>query len=125
MPSPQLFQRLGISHPVFQAPIGAIASAELAAAVAEAGGVGHLACTWRSPDQLRELLRTMRSLTKRAYGANLVLDFSTSVSVLRSNSVCPSFRFSGVMEPSPCPRQGRRRGRHSGGRFGRRCQASR
>jgi nitronate monooxygenase len=75
MPSPQLFQRLGISHPVFQAPIGAIASAELAAAVAEAGGVGHLACTWRSPDQLRELLGTMRSLTKRAYGANFVLDF--------------------------------------------------
>jgi NAD(P)H-dependent flavin oxidoreductase YrpB (nitropropane dioxygenase family) len=75
MPLPQLFQRLGINHPVFQAPIGAIASAELAAAVAEAGGVGHLACTWRSPDQLRELLRTVRSLTKRAYGANFVLDF--------------------------------------------------
>ena len=75
MPLPQLFQRLGIRNPVFQAPIGSIASAELAAAVAEAGGVGHLACTWRNPDQLRELLRTMRSMTKRPYGANFVLDF--------------------------------------------------
>jgi len=75
MPTPDLFQRLGIRNPVFQAPIGAIASAELAAAVAEAGGVGHLACTWRSPDQLRDLLRTMASLTKRPYGANFVLDF--------------------------------------------------
>jgi nitronate monooxygenase len=75
MPSPDLFQRLGISNPVFQAPIGSIASAELAAAVAEAGGAGHLACTWRSPDQLRSLLQTMQSLTKRCYGANFVLDF--------------------------------------------------
>jgi nitronate monooxygenase len=75
MPSPDLFQRLGISHPIFQAPIGSVASPELAAAVAEAGGVGHLACTWRSPDQLRQLLRTMQSLTKRCFGANFVLDF--------------------------------------------------
>jgi nitronate monooxygenase len=75
MPLPQLFQRLGIRSLVFQAPIGSIASPELAAAVAEAGGVGHLACTWRNPDQLRELLRTMRSMTKRPYGANFVLDF--------------------------------------------------
>jgi nitronate monooxygenase len=75
MPVPELFQRLGIQNPVFQAPIGSIASAELAAAVAEAGGVGHLACTWRSPDQLRDLLQAMRRLTKRPYGANFVLDF--------------------------------------------------
>jgi nitronate monooxygenase len=75
MPLPQVLQHLGVRNPVFQAPIGAIASAELAAAVAEAGGVGHLACTWRGPDQLRELFRTMRSLTKRPYGANFVLDF--------------------------------------------------
>jgi nitronate monooxygenase len=75
MPVPELFQRLGIQNPVFQAPIGSVASAELAAAVAEAGGVGHLACTWRSPDQLRDLLQTMRRLTKRPYGANFVLDF--------------------------------------------------
>ena len=75
MPLSRIFQRLGVRSPVFQAPIGAIASAELAAAVAEAGGVGHLACTWRSPDQLRGLLQTMRSLTNRPYGANFVLDF--------------------------------------------------
>jgi NAD(P)H-dependent flavin oxidoreductase YrpB (nitropropane dioxygenase family) len=68
-------QRLGISRPVFQAPIGGIASAELAAAVSDVGGVGHLACTWRSPEQLRDLFRRMESLTARPYGANFVLDF--------------------------------------------------
>jgi len=52
-----ILQRLGISKPVFQAPIGGVASPELAAAVSEAGGVGHLACTWRTPDQLDVLFR--------------------------------------------------------------------
>jgi NAD(P)H-dependent flavin oxidoreductase YrpB (nitropropane dioxygenase family) len=75
MSYPNLFTRLGIDTPVFQAPIGAIASAELAAAVSNAGGLGHLACTWRSPDQLRDLFKTMTSLTRRSYGANFVLDF--------------------------------------------------
>jgi NAD(P)H-dependent flavin oxidoreductase YrpB (nitropropane dioxygenase family) len=75
MPVPQLFKRLGMSAPVFQAPIGAIASVELAAAISEAGGLGHLACTWRHPDQLREMFCAMQTLTKRPFGANFVLDF--------------------------------------------------
>ncbi len=52
-------QRLGLRTAVFQAPIGGMASPKLAAAVAEAGGVGHLACTWRTPDQLAALLRQL------------------------------------------------------------------
>lgn len=75
MPAPRVFKRLGINVPVFQAPIGAIASVELAAAVSEAGGVGHLACTWRSPEQLRDMFRAIQVLTKRPFGANFVLDF--------------------------------------------------
>jgi NAD(P)H-dependent flavin oxidoreductase YrpB (nitropropane dioxygenase family) len=71
----QALERLQIEVPVFQAPIGSIASAELAAAVSNAGGVGHLACTWRAPDQLAELFRSVRKLTSRPYGANFVLDF--------------------------------------------------
>lgn len=70
-----LHQRLGISTPIFQAPIGGIASPELAAAVSEAGGVGNLACTWRSPEQLDALFRRMGALTIRPYGANFALDF--------------------------------------------------
>ncbi len=51
------------------------AAARLAAAVSEAGGRGHLACTWRSPMQLDALFRRMYELTTRPYGANFVLDF--------------------------------------------------
>lgn len=69
------FRRLGMRWPIFQAPIGSITSAELAAAVSEAGGVGHLACTWRSPEQLAEVFRKMADLTKKPYGANFVMAF--------------------------------------------------
>ena len=66
---------LELEFPIFQAPIGAVASPELAGAVSNAGGLGHLACTWRSPEQLSALFGRMRELTTRPYGANFVMDF--------------------------------------------------
>ena len=66
---------LELAHPIFQALIGSVASAELASAVSNAGGLGHLACTWRSPAQLGSLFDKMRSLTARPYGANFVVEF--------------------------------------------------
>jgi NAD(P)H-dependent flavin oxidoreductase YrpB (nitropropane dioxygenase family) len=66
---------LGLTYPIFQAPIGSVASPELASAVSNAGGLGHLACTWRSPEQLATLFKRMRTLTERPYGANFVLGF--------------------------------------------------
>lgn len=56
-PLQKLTTRLGIALPIFQASVGAIASPELTAAVSEAGGVGHLACTWREPGELAALFR--------------------------------------------------------------------
>ncbi len=66
---------LELAHPIFQAPIGSVASAELASAVSNAGALGHLACTWRSPAQLSVLFDKMRTLTAKPYGANFVVDF--------------------------------------------------
>ncbi len=66
---------LELEFPIFQAPIGAVASPELAGAVSNSGGLGHLACTWRTPEQLNTLFERMRTLTTRPYGANFVLDF--------------------------------------------------
>lgn len=70
-----VLQQLGLTRPIFQAPIGGIASPELAAAVSEAGGLGYLACTWRTLEQLDALFCRMAELTPRPYGANFVLDF--------------------------------------------------
>jgi len=64
-----------IDRAIFQAPIGSIAGPALAAAAANAGGVGHLACTWRTPEQLRALFAEMHGLTGGPWGANFVLDF--------------------------------------------------
>ncbi|MEU8115269.1 nitronate monooxygenase [Micromonospora sp. NPDC048947] len=70
-----LCERLGIDVPVVQAPIGSAAAPELAAAVAEAGGLGMLASTWQSPERARLDIRHVRQRTSRPFGVNLVIDF--------------------------------------------------
>jgi nitronate monooxygenase len=75
MPYINPLQHLELESPIFQAPIGSVASPELAAAISNAGGLGHLACTWRRPEQLRDLFAVMKQLTSRPFGANFVLDF--------------------------------------------------
>jgi NAD(P)H-dependent flavin oxidoreductase YrpB (nitropropane dioxygenase family) len=69
------FKGLELEVPIFQAPIGSIASPELAAAASNAGALGHLACTWRTLEQLQQLFAKMKLLTERPWGANFVLDF--------------------------------------------------
>jgi hypothetical protein len=73
---PEPLRRLGVTLPICQAPIGSLASAELAAAVSEAGGLGHVACTWRTPDELRALFSQVRDMTTRSFGANFVTEHS-------------------------------------------------
>ena len=63
----------GIELPIVQAPIGSATTPELVAAVSNAGGLGMLSLTWRSPAETRELIRQTRALTDRPFGVNLVL----------------------------------------------------
>jgi NAD(P)H-dependent flavin oxidoreductase YrpB (nitropropane dioxygenase family) len=67
--------RLGIELPIVQAPIGSAATPELAAAVADAGGLGMLALTWVTRQQAAHRVRQVRQLTDRPFGVNLVLYF--------------------------------------------------
>jgi NAD(P)H-dependent flavin oxidoreductase YrpB (nitropropane dioxygenase family) len=69
----RLTDRVGIAHPIIQAPIGSATGPELVAAVSNAGGLGMLAASWLPLDVLRATLRAIRSLTSRPFGANLVL----------------------------------------------------
>lgn len=66
---------LGLRYPIFQAPIGSIARPELAAAVAESGGLGALALTWTDPDETRSRIEAVRERTQRPIQANFVLAF--------------------------------------------------
>lgn len=68
-------RRLGIALPIVQAPVGSVTTPALAAAVSNAGGLGTLAGSWRTPEDLRRLIRETRALTPLPFGVNLVLAF--------------------------------------------------
>ena len=69
-----LCDRLGIEHPIVQAPIGSATTPELAAAVSEVGALGTLAVTWRGLPETRAAIDETAGRTDRPFGVNLVLD---------------------------------------------------
>jgi nitronate monooxygenase len=70
-------ERFDVRHPIVQAPVGSVTCPALAAAVAEAGGLGSLAVTWRAPDDTRAAIRETRERTDDAFAVNLALDDAT------------------------------------------------
>jgi nitronate monooxygenase len=67
-----LLNRLGIEHPVIQAPLGGGPSTpELVAAVSNAGGLGSLGAAYLTPDQITEAIRKIKSLTNKPFNVNL------------------------------------------------------
>lgn len=68
----ELLRRLGIEHPVIQAPMGGGPSTpELVAAVSNAGGLGSLGAAYLTPDQITEAIRRIRALTDKPFNVNL------------------------------------------------------
>lgn len=66
-------ETLGIRTPLIQAPIGSATYPELAAAVSNAGALGMLALSWRSPAGVSEVIARTQRLTPHPFGVNLVL----------------------------------------------------
>lgn len=64
---------LGIEHPIIQGGMAWTATAELAAAVSNAGGLGIIGAGHMPTELLREQIRLARSLTTRPFGVNLML----------------------------------------------------
>ncbi|SER78883.1 nitronate monooxygenase [Streptomyces sp. yr375] len=61
-------------HPIVQAPMaGGVSVPQLAAAVAEAGGLGFLAAGYKTADGLYQEIKQLRSLTSRPFGVNLFM----------------------------------------------------
>ena len=59
-------------HPIVQAPLGGGPSTpELAAAVAEAGGLGFLAAGYKPVEAVRADIEALRALTDRPFGVNV------------------------------------------------------
>lgn len=64
---------LGIEFPVIQAGMGLLTSAELVAAVSNAGGLGSLGAGLRSTEDLKQQLAQTRELTQRPFAVNHLL----------------------------------------------------
>ncbi|MBU0515311.1 MAG: nitronate monooxygenase [Proteobacteria bacterium] len=64
---------LGCRYPVIQGAMGVISNPELVAAVSEAGGFGLLATGFiTDPDELIRQIETVKALTDKPFGANLM-----------------------------------------------------
>ena len=65
-------RRLGIEHPIVQAPMGGGPSTpELVAAVSNAGGLGSLGAPYLAPEQILDAIQRVRALTDRPFAVNL------------------------------------------------------
>jgi nitronate monooxygenase len=68
----ELTKRLGIEHPIIQAPLaGGGDTPELVAAVCNAGGLGFIGAAYLGPAQMLEAARAVRAKTERPFGINL------------------------------------------------------
>jgi nitronate monooxygenase len=70
----QFTDRLDLEVPIVQAPVGSATCPSLAAAVADAGGLGMLAVTWRDEAATREVVAETDRRTDGAFGVNVVAD---------------------------------------------------
>jgi nitronate monooxygenase len=68
----RLSQLLGVRYPIIQAPMaGGFTPPRLVAEVSEAGALGSLGAAVLSPEQIREAVAEIRSLTDEPFGVNL------------------------------------------------------
>lgn len=66
-----LTRRLGLDHPIIQAPMAGTSTPELAAAVSNAGALGSIAFGAVDAEAARRDLRRTRALTERPFNVNL------------------------------------------------------
>jgi nitronate monooxygenase len=64
-------ERLGIQHPIIQAPLGGVGSVELVAAVSNSGALGMLGAAYLTPGQITESIEAIRERSEGAFGVNL------------------------------------------------------
>src|SRR5690606_23645212 len=85
-PTEQILARLGIQHPIIQAPMVGVSTPQLAAAVSEAGGLGSLGLGASSPAQARELIEQTRALTAKPFNLNLFCHAPASADAARERA---------------------------------------
>ena len=69
----KLSKALGIDYAIFQGGMAWVATAELAAAVSNAGGLGLIGAGAMPADLLQKEIQKVKKLTKKPYGVNVML----------------------------------------------------
>ncbi len=73
MENNRICELLGVEYPVIQGGMAWVATAELAAAVSNAGGIGLIAAGNAPADYVREQIQKARTLTQKPFGVNVML----------------------------------------------------
>ncbi len=71
----RMTELLGIKHPIMLAGMAFISLPKLVAAVSNAGGVGMLNSVAYTPDQMKDVIKEIKSLTDKPFGVNTTLLF--------------------------------------------------
>ncbi|GAB4044195.1 nitronate monooxygenase [Spirosoma litoris] len=85
-PDNRIQRLLGIDLPILLAPMAGAATSEMAIAVAEAGGLGSLACALLTPEQIRAEVAHIRQHTTRPINLNFFCHQPPQFDVDRENN---------------------------------------
>ena len=69
----RITELLGIEYPIIQGGMAWVAEHHLAAAVANAGGLGLIGAASAPPEVVREEIRKAKELTDKPFGVNVML----------------------------------------------------
>jgi len=79
---------LGIRYPIIEGALALMGTADLAAPVSEAGGLGTITSwTVRTPGKLRDEIRRFRSMTDRPFAINLSPAMDPGLDALRDTAI--------------------------------------
>src|SRR2546423_5035539 len=67
----RLTEKLGIDYPIIQGPLGGLSSQRLTAAVSNFGGLGSLGALSLAPEEIKNVISQIRSLTSKPFAVNL------------------------------------------------------
>src|SRR5215510_8660874 len=106
-PDRRIIELFGIEHPILLAPMAGPGTAELATAVAEAGGLGALASALSSPEQIRKDLGVIRQRTSKPINLNFFTHTPPSPDAARDarwkTRLAPYYTEFGVDPAKPMP----------------------
>lgn len=106
-PDRRLQDLFGVETPIIQAPMAGAGLADLAAAVAEAGGLGSLPCALLGPDDMRTQVRLFRQRTDKPLNINFFCHHAPEPNAEREAAwrrrLAPYYREVGLDPDVPAP----------------------